>query len=253
MPFRAADNFVSDIFRSANRRDDRQGGVRDSGRFSFIFSDSFSLVRTPGTSEEECQVRRLSVLANLIRPIAGNRSAAIAAQLIDRFGGLAGALQASPHSLADALPDDAEFSEQFVAARDIMREGLREQVTGSPVNPADPRLREYLRCLIGLSREERVAAIFVGSGDHYLAEEVIEGGSTTTIGICQRQLFRRALDIGAMGLLLAHNHPSGNCRPSAHDLRATQSIESIGLALGVRLMDHLIVTPSRIYSMRERA
>jgi DNA repair protein RadC len=63
-------------------------------------------------------------------------------------------------------------------------------------------------------------------------------------------LFERALTLGAGGFLLAHNHPSGDCRPSDDDLAATRRLAGIAEALEFELVDHLVVTARRALSMR---
>jgi DNA repair protein RadC len=55
----------------------------------------------------------------------------------------------------------------------------------------------------------------------------------------------------AAGLLLAHNHPSGACSPSEADLAATAQISETARQLDLRLLDHLIVTPSSVYSINK--
>ena len=63
-------------------------------------------------------------------------------------------------------------------------------------------------------------------------------------------MIERALALGAAGFVLAHNHPSGDCRPSADDLAGTRQIAGIAEALELTLIDHLIVTRRCVYSMR---
>jgi DNA repair protein RadC len=65
-----------------------------------------------------------------------------------------------------------------------------------------------------------------------------------------RPLVERALELGAAGFLLAHNHPSGRCRPSADDVSGTLRLAEVAEALELSLIDHLIVTRTRVFSMR---
>ncbi len=57
-----------------------------------------------------------------------------------------------------------------------------------------------------------------------------------------------ALDLGARQLIVAHNHPSGDCSPSADDRRTTQDLMAAANALEIRLVDHLIVSRLRAFS-----
>ena len=65
-----------------------------------------------------------------------------------------------------------------------------------------------------------------------------------------RDVFSQALSLGASAIILAHNHPSGNCRPSAQDILATRKFGEIANALDIALLDHLILTDTSVYSMR---
>jgi DNA repair protein RadC len=63
-------------------------------------------------------------------------------------------------------------------------------------------------------------------------------------------LVRRALAVDAASLLIAHNHPSGSCHPSEEDISATRKLANAGHVLGFEIVDHLIVTRDKAYSMR---
>ena len=56
--------------------------------------------------------------------------------------------------------------------------------------------------------------------------------------------------MGARGLIVAHNHPSGDCRPSRSDILATHRLKEVAIALDIELIDHLILTENAVYSMR---
>lgn len=66
-----------------------------------------------------------------------------------------------------------------------------------------------------------------------------------------RVLFAAALKAGATGVILAHNHPSGTKRPSKEDLAITERISKGGDLLGIKVLDHLIVTHEGYYSFRD--
>lgn len=98
--------------------------------------------------------------------------------------------------------------------------------------------------------QERFHVIFLDPNRTYLGDGVVAGGSSMHLPVRLRDLFSRALQIGARGLILAHNHPSGNCRPSDNDIAATNRMVEIGKALDIEIFDHLIFAREKIYSMR---
>ena len=81
--------------------------------------------------------------------------------------------------------------------------------------------------------------------------EVSSGGITSTV-VDVRLLFAAALKAGAAGLIIAHNHPSGNVLPSEPDKHITKKISMAGEVLDIRLLDHLIVTSEHYYSFADQ-
>lgn len=191
-------------------------------------------------------------MANLLEPFAGDRALAVADRLITHFGSLGRALAASHEQLVTALGNDSPLARTLVAARALIRAGLREQVSRTAVSPRDLSFRDYLRTLIGKSATECLHATFVNHDWGYLADEMIGQGATTRVEGDLRRLLGRAFDLGAQGIILAHNHPSGSAEPSEEDIALTARIANLTRSVGVQLLDHLIVGGNRIVSMRER-
>ncbi|MEM6475157.1 MAG: JAB domain-containing protein [Pseudomonadota bacterium] len=111
---------------------------------------------------------------------------------------------------------------------------------------------EYLRSVVLQAPEygERFHAIFVDSHGRYLADAAMGQGEISSLKLRMRDLFGKALSAGANAIIIAHNHPSGDCRPSEHDIEATLRLAEVGEALDIELLDHLIFTHSTVYSMR---
>jgi DNA repair protein RadC len=70
--------------------------------------------------------------------------------------------------------------------------------------------------------------------------------------VSPRDVFRHALSDHAAAVILFHNHPSGDPSPSPQDLAFTTKLVSLGQALGVEVLDHLIVTTSSYLSFQQR-
>jgi DNA repair protein RadC len=77
-----------------------------------------------------------------------------------------------------------------------------------------------------------------------------KGGLTGTL-VDVRLILKKALELGAVGLILAHNHPSGNLRPSKADLQITRKAKKAAALMDIRLLDHLIVHGSEYYSFAD--
>lgn len=101
------------------------------------------------------------------------------------------------------------------------------------------------------SRVERAAAAFLDPQWRLLGRHDTIGGPDAVMPSI-RDLVRQALRLDAARLILAHNHPSGNAEPSPADLAFTRTLARVLAPLEIALVDHLIVTPSAITSLRDR-
>lgn len=98
---------------------------------------------------------------------------------------------------------------------------------------------------------ERFHVVFLGKARGILGSAALGQGSLQSMTVSVRDLFQRALSIRASGLIMAHNHPSGDCTPSAHDVLATERIAAVARPLEIELVDHLIFSEWGVYSMRK--
>lgn len=110
----------------------------------------------------------------------------------------------------------------------------------------------YLRSLVLAppAQYERGHAIFLDAQSAWLGDAPCGIGTMTTLAIRMRALLGEALRHDAAGIILAHSHPSGHCRPSGCDIATTRRLADIARALDITLIDHLIFTTDAVYSMR---
>lgn len=116
----------------------------------------------------------------------------------------------------------------------------------------EPTVARYLCDLFrdhGLGREH-FYAIFLDGERRYLGDRFVRGEGVAALQLRAREILAQGLLLEARGLIIAHNHPSGMCRPSHGDLRATKKLSEIACALDIELMDHLIITRDCVYSIR---
>lgn len=82
--------------------------------------------------------------------------------------------------------------------------------------------------------------------------KISEGGYTSTT-VDVRKIMRAALEHQAIGIILCHNHPSGNSNPSSDDINITSKIKQASKTLDINLLDHIIVTSGECYSMADNS
>lgn len=128
---------------------------------------------------------------------------------------------------------------------------MRERIERAPVDCGDTDLLNYLIMRFAGKREEAILAIFVDRDRGYLGETTFATGTRHWVEMRSRTLFAHALALNGWGIILAHNHPSGDTRPSEIDIRTTQKIAEDGRPLEIELLDHFIVADNRVLSMRK--
>lgn len=189
-------------------------------------------------------------MESLFSPFAGEQAGILAKGLVVRFGGLSQAMGATSDAI-DLADNEREALRIVNAARDMVLAACAETVSGSPVNPHDAALRDYLRLQLSFSTEESVIVIFLDQKGGYAGEEIVARGGRSSSSLPVRRIARRALDLGAGAILLAHNHPSGSELPSRQDYEVTETLKAALGTVEIALLDHLVVTRHTVYSIRE--
>ena len=80
--------------------------------------------------------------------------------------------------------------------------------------------------------------------------EISHGGTSGTV-VDSKIIFKMCFDLMAHGIILVHNHPSGNTVPSEADIKLTENLKTIAQYLDIKILDHLIVTPHKYYSFAD--
>lgn len=165
----------------------------------------------------------------------------LAKALLKRFGSLAETLAAPPERLREisGMGDGAVAALKIaaVAAQRVTRERVRSR----PLMGSFKDVIEHCRATIGFSDREIFRVLFLDKRNGLIADEVQGEGTVDHTPVYPREVVRRALELGASAVILAHNHPSGDPTPSAADIKMTQQIAAIAQSMGISVHDHLIV------------
>ena len=97
-------------------------------------------------------------------------------------------------------------------------------------------------------RQEHFLVLFLDQSNHALDVKCISNGGTTHVIADPKVIFKNALNLNATCIVLGHNHPSGNPRPSADDRKLTQKLVAAGKLLDITVKDHIIIGNERYYS-----
>ena len=105
---------------------------------------------------------------------------------------------------------------------------------------------------IGAKPHEVFVVLFLDAQNRLIRAEEMFRGTLTQTSVYPREVLKRALDLGAAAVLLAHNHPSGAAEPSRADEFLTQTLTKALALIDVRVLDHLVVSQAEVVSFAER-
>jgi DNA repair protein RadC len=100
-------------------------------------------------------------------------------------------------------------------------------------------------------RQEHFLVLYLNQSNHALKVECLSHGGTTNVIADPKLIFKNALGLNATAIILGHNHPSGNPRPSEDDRQLTKKLVAAGKFLDIAVIDHIIIGNERYYSFRD--
>ncbi|MBL0916142.1 MAG: hypothetical protein IBJ13_11720 [Sphingopyxis sp.] len=166
----------------------------------------------------------------------------IAGTLFDEFNTLGRIWSQSPEALARVLGKNSHITQLLLAARGALLEAMRCDINRTVIDTADPALGQYLVASMGSHAEEMLRVLFLDGTSWLIADELMQWGTVGQLTLHPRTIFRRAMEHNAAGIILVHNHPSGDPTPSESDIDITERLRLLGLSLDVTIVDHIIVT-----------
>jgi DNA repair protein RadC len=167
----------------------------------------------------------------------------LAKALLKRFGSFSGVLAAPAVRLAefDGIGDVTltNFKVFQAAAQRFARDGMGGK--GAPVLNSWSALIDYCRAAMAFATIEQFRILILDKKNKLIADEVQQQGTVDHTPVYPREIIKRALEHGASGVILVHNHPSGDPSPSAADVQMTRQISDIARPLGITVHDHIII------------
>ena len=140
---------------------------------------------------------------------------------------------------ADEIVDEAK--------RAIERKHRRGEQMKSPA-----AVEEYLRVKLGHESNEKFVALWLDNRHRLLAYEELFNGTIDGTSVYPRVIVKRALELNAAAVILAHQHPSGMAEPSQADERITRRLKSALELVDIRVLDHLVIGGDSVVSLASR-
>jgi len=187
----------------------------------------------------------------LLAVLFGEAEQELVDHLLEVFGGLVGVLAASASRLeAEARRRGSRLPFEGIrleALREVTARSLKSRVRDRRRIASRTQLYGYLRASMGAGSREQMRILYLDQSLGLLADEAVTG-TVDHAPFYPREVLRRALELEASKLILAHNHPSRSAKFSRQDVVATRSFQNAAEAVGIQLVDHLLVAGARIVS-----
>ena len=177
----------------------------------------------------------------LFRAISRGDTKPLAKALIAKFGSFAEVISATPERLKEV----AGVGEAIVTELKLVRAAALRLMKGGIINrpllSSWSAILEYCRASMAFENKEQFRILFLDKKNQLIADEVQQEGTVDHTPVYTREVMKRALELSASAIILAHNHPSGDPTPSFADIDMTQKIIDAGMKLGITVHDHVII------------
>ncbi len=174
----------------------------------------------------------------------------IAKDLLSKFGSLP-ELMSAPHS---AISQIEGVSENTATAIKIVfalcARMIKQEIMQKPVLNNWARLMDYCHMSMAYETKEHFRILFLNKKNMLIADEIQGSGTVDHAPAYPREIMKRALELGATALILLHNHPSGDYKPSQADICMTNMIIDAAKPFNITIHDHIIVARGGYTSFR---
>ena len=182
----------------------------------------------------------------------GRSAVDVAADALARHDGLTGLARASDVELAAVPGIGAARAAQLVAAFELGRRLLADWPSARWTIRGPHDVADRLVLQMGRLEREELRVVLLDTKNHVLRVATVYQGNVSSSLVRIGELFRDAIRLNAVGLILVHNHPSGDPTPSPDDLHLTAEALAAGRLLDIQLLDHLVIGHDAYLSLRDR-
>lgn len=139
----------------------------------------------------------------------------------------------------------------IVAAMELGRRRRGEEALEKKKISSSKSVFELMQPVIGELSHEEFWIVYLNNSNKIILENQLSKGGITGTLVDVRLVLKQALEVGATGLILAHNHPSGTLKPSQADKQLTQKLKNAAESLDIKVLDHLIITEKAYFSFAD--
>jgi DNA repair protein RadC len=175
----------------------------------------------------------------------------IARELLDRYESLQKLFSRSPSELTTVKGIGSAKAAILSAAFELVRRIQSQRISDRPSFKRSSDVANHYLPLMRDLRKEVFKVLLLNRSNRLIKEVFVSEGTLDASIVHPRDVFREALLEPAAGIILIHNHPSGNPSPSEEDLRITKQLVEAGRLLGIRVYDHIILAGESYRSLAD--
>ena len=202
------------------------------GLDGFLDYEIIELLLTLGTPRKDCKQQ--------------------AKQLIKKFKGLNGVLEASKEELRQIKGIGPSNILGIKVFQELLKISLKEKIPKKITLGSPKEVVDYLREKIGKEKKEYFLILSLDARSNLINIKTISIGSLDANIVHPREVFKKAIECSAASVILVHNHPSGDPEPSEDDLEITKRLTEAGKLLGITVLDHIIITKNGFLSFKDK-
>lgn len=186
----------------------------------------------------------------LFRTIPRQDTKPLAKALLAKFGTLAAVFAAPIQRIGEVKGAGASVAADLKTAQALFERASKADFKQRTAISSWSQLVNYCRLAMAHEPREQFRVLFLDVKNQLIADEVMNEGTVDHAPVYPREIARRALELSASSVILVHNHPSGDPKPSAADIAITREIVDATASISVRVHDHLIVGRERAESFK---
>jgi DNA repair protein RadC len=172
-------------------------------------------------------------------------------RIIKEYGSRAIASEKNVGRLMETLGIPPVKACQIVACFELGRRFFQEEPGKMPSIRGPEDVYIYLEDMRKLKKEQ-FRGLYLNARNKVIHDEVISIGTLTANLVHPREVFQPAIEYLACGVIVAHNHPSGDPEPSEDDLEITRKLSTVGKTMDIELLDHIIIGRNKYVSLKEK-
>jgi DNA repair protein RadC len=175
----------------------------------------------------------------------------VAKKLISEFGGLSGVLDADQKKLEELQGVGSMSAALIRLVKELYNTYLAENMKRGDVLSSPETVLKFVRVRLSGMTNEAFMVIYMNVKNEVIDYSILHEGTIDNVAVYPRRIIESALSRHASGVILVHNHPSGNPTPSREDKALTRDIADAAITLDIRVLDHIIVGKDGYFSFLE--